>query len=95
MKTRDLINILRCPGDHRVACEKCNSLDICKELAGLDPYNVCADRLEALLENLRQTEIELKETKGLARAYEKRYKGFLHDMQKVVREQEIVSGYGS
>lgn len=95
MKTRDLIDILRCPGDHRAACEKCNSLDACKELAGLDLYNICADRLEALLENLRQTKVELKETKGLARVYEKRYNRFLYDMQEIVHEQEVVSGYSS
>ena len=94
MKTRDLIDILRCPGDHRAACEKCNSLDACKELAGLDLYNVCADRLEALLENLRQTEVELKETRRHTQNLEKRYERFLCDMTGVIHEQEILSGFG-
>ena len=32
MKIRYLIEVLRCSGDHRVACEKCNSLDTCKKV---------------------------------------------------------------
>lgn len=94
MKTKHLIEVLRCPGDHRANCEKCKCLDSCKELAGQDIYEVCAERFEQLLDNLRRTEAELKEAKGMAQAYEKLYKSFLHDMQEVVHEQEIVSGYG-
>lgn len=94
MKTRHLIEVLRCPGDHRAACEKCNFLDTCKELAGLDLYNICADRLEALLENLRRTEAELKETRQYAQSLEKRYERFLCDMKGVIHEQEILSGLG-
>lgn len=94
MKTKHLIEILRCPGDHRANCEKCKCLDARKELAGQDICEVCAERFEQLLDNLRRTEAELKEAKGMAQAYEKLYKSFLHDMQEVVHEQEIVSGYG-
>lgn len=94
MKTKHLIEILRCPGDHRVDCAKCEVLESCKELAGQDLWEVCAERLEQLLDNLRRTEAELKETKVLAQTYEKLYKSFLHDMQEVIHEQEIISGYG-
>lgn len=94
MKTKHLIEILRCPGDHRANCAKCKVLESCKELAGQDLYEVCAERFEQLLDNLRRTEAELKETKALAQTYEKRYNSFLHYMQEIVHEQEIVSGYG-
>lgn len=94
MKTKHLIEILRCPGDHRANCTKCEVLESCKELAGQDLYEVCAERLEQLLDNLRRTEAELKEIKALAQTYEKRYNRFLHDMQEVIHEQEIISGYG-
>jgi hypothetical protein len=94
MKTKHLIEILRCPSDHRVNCAKCEVLESCKEFAGQDLYGVCAERLEQLLDNLRRTEAELKETKALAQTYEKRYNRFLHNMQEVVHEQEIISGYG-
>lgn len=94
MKTKHLIEILHCPGDHRANCEKCKCLDTCKELAGQDIYEVCAERLEQLLDNLRRTEAELKEIKALAQTYEKRYNRFLHGIQEVVHEQEIISGYG-
>lgn len=67
MKTKHLIEILRCPGDHRVNCAKCEVLESCKELAGQDLYGVCAERLEQLLDNLRRTEAELKETKAWRR----------------------------
>ena len=94
MKTKHLIEILRCPGDHRSNCAKCKVLESCKELAGQNLYEVCAERLEQLLDNLRRAEAELKETKALAQTYEKRYNRFLHNMQEVVHEQEIISGYG-
>ena len=94
MKTKHLIEILRCPGDHRANREKCKCLDACKELAGQNIYEVCAERLEQLLDNLRRTEAELKEVKALTQIYEKRYNRFLHDIQEVVHEQEIISGYG-
>lgn len=94
MKTKHLIEILRCPSDHRANCAKCEVLESCKELAGQDLYKACAERLEQLLDNLRRTEAELKETKALAQTYEKRYSRFLHNMQEVVHEQEIISGYG-
>ena len=94
MKTKHLIEILRCPGDNAANCAKCDFLKSCKELAGQDLYEVSAERLEHLLDNLRRTEAELKEAKALAQTYEKRYNRFLHDMQEVVHEQEIVSGYG-
>ena len=94
MKTKHLIKILRCPGDHRANCAKCEALESCRELAGQDLHEVCAERLEQLLENLRRTEAELKETKALAQTYEKRYNRFLHDMQEVVHEQEILSNFG-
>ena len=94
MKTKHLIEILRCPGELRAKCAKCEVLESCKELASQDLYEVCAERLEQLLDNLRRTEAELKETKALAQIYEKRYSRFLHNMQEVVHEQEIISGYG-
>ena len=92
MKTKHLIEILRCPGDHRANCAKCEVLESCKELADQDLYEICAERFEQLLDNLRRTEAELKEAKALAQTYEKRYNHFLHDVQKVVHEQEIISG---
>ena len=95
MKTKHLIEVLRCPGDSFDKCRTCKVGDVCKELSHLDIQEVCAERLEQLLDNLRRTEAELKEAKGLAQAYEKLYKSFLHDMQEVVHEQEILSGYGS
>lgn len=95
MKTKHLIEILRCPGDNATDCAKCKVLESCKELAGQDLYEVCAERLEQLLDNLRRTEAELKEAKALAQTYEKRYNHFLNDMQEVVHEQEIISGFGS
>lgn len=76
MKTKHLIEILHCPGDHRANCEKCKCLDACKELAGQDIYEVCAERFEQLLDNLRRTEAELKEVKVLAQTYEKHYNHF-------------------
>lgn len=94
MKTKHLIEILRCPGDNATNCVKCGVLESCKELAGQDIYEVCAERLEQLLDNLRRTEAELKEAKALAQTYEKRYNRFLHDIQKVAHEQEIISDYG-
>ena len=94
MKTKYLIEILRCPGDHRANCAKCEVLESCKKFACQDLYKVCAERLEQLLDNLRRTEAELKETKALAQTYEKRYNRFLHDVQEVIHEQEIISGYG-
>ena len=94
MKTKHLIEILRCPGDNAIDCVKCGVLESCKELAGQDLYGVCAERLEQLLDNLCRTEAELKEAKALAQTYEKRYNRFLHDIQKVAHEQEIISGYG-
>ena len=94
MKTKHLIEILRCPGDHRANCVKFEVLESCKEFASQDLYEVCAERLEQLLDNLRRTEAELKETKALAQTYEKRYNRFLHDMQEVVHEQEILSNLG-
>lgn len=94
MKTKHLIEILRCSGDNATDCVKCGVLESCKELAGQDIYEICAERLEQLLDNLRRTEAELKEAKALAQTYEKRYNSFLHDIQKVVHEQEIVSGFG-
>ena len=94
MKTKHLIEILRCSGEHRANCAKCEALESCKELACQDLYEVCAERFERLLSNLRRTEAELKETKALAQTYEKRYNRFLHDMQEVIYEQEIISGYG-
>ena len=95
MKTKHLIEILRCPGDNATDCVKCGVLESCKELAGRDIYEVCAERLEQLLDNLRRTEAELKEAKALAQTYEKRYNSFLHDIQKVVHEQEIIGGFNS
>jgi hypothetical protein len=95
MKTKHLVEILRCPGDHRANCEKCKALESCKELACQDLCEVCAERLEQLLDNLRRTEAELKEAKALALTYEKRYNRFLHNMQEVVHEQEIIGGFGS
>ena len=94
MKTKHLIEILRCPGDNTTNCAKCDVLESCKELAGQDLWEVCAERFEQLLDNLRRTEAELKETKALAQTYEKRYNRFLHDIKDVVHEQEIISGYG-
>lgn len=94
MKTKHLIEILRCPHAHKGDCARCEVLESCKELACQDLYEICAERLEQLLDNLRRTEAELKETKALALTYEKRYNRFLHDMQEVVYEQEIISGYG-
>ena len=94
METNHLIEILRCPGDHRANCEKCESSDACKELAGQDLWEICAERLEQLLDNLNRTKAELRETKALAQAYKKRYNRFLHDIQEVVHEQEIIDGYG-
>lgn len=95
MKTKHLIEILRCPGDNATNCVKCGVLESCKELTGQDLWEVCAERLEQLLDNLRRTEAELKEAKALAQTYEKRYNRFLHDMQEVVHEQEIISGFNS
>lgn len=92
MKTKHLIEILRCPGDNATNCAKCGVLESCKELAGLDLWEVCAERLEQLLDNLRRTEAELKEAKALAQTYEKRYNSFLRDIQKVAHEQEIING---
>lgn len=94
MKTKHLIEILRCPGDNAIDCVKCSVLESCKELAGQDLYEVSAERLEQLLDNLCRTEAELKEAKALAQIYEKRYNRFLHDIQEVVHKQEIISGYG-
>lgn len=94
MKTRHLIEILRCPGDSFDKCRTCKVDDVCKELSHLDVQEVCAERLEQLLDNLRRTEAELKETKALAQTYEKRFNRFLHDIQEVVHEQEIISSYG-
>lgn len=94
MKTKHLIKILRCPGGHRANCAKCEALESCRKHAGQDLHEVCAERLEQLLDNLRRTEAELKETKALAQTYEKRYNRFLHDMQEVVHEQEILSNFG-
>ena len=94
MKTKHLIEILRCPGDHRVECEKCDALSACKELAGQDIYAVSANRLEALLKNLRQTEKELMEAHQEARFWEKRYKRFLSDIKNSVQEQDILNGFG-
>ena len=94
MKTKHLIEILRCPGNHRANCAKCEALESCKELAGQDICEVCAERLEQLLDNLCRTEAELKEVKALTQIYEKRYNRFLHDIQEVVHKQEIISGYG-
>ena len=94
MKTKHLIEILRCPGDHRANCEKCQVADSCKALAGEDLWEVCAERLEALLDNLRRTEAELTETKQSARYLQKRYEHFLHDIKEAVHEQEILSEIG-
>ena len=94
MKTKHLIEILRCPGEYRVNCANCEALESCRESAHQDLYEVCAERLEQLLGNLRRTEEELKENRILVQTYEKRYKRFLHDMQEVIHEQEIISGYG-
>ena len=94
MKTKHLIEILRCSGDNITDCAKCNFLESCKELASQDLWEICAERLEQLLDNLRRTEADLKEAKALAQTYEKRYNRFLHDIQEVVHEQEIISGYG-
>lgn len=94
MKTKHLIEILRCSGDNITDCAKCNVLESCKELTCQDLWEVCAERLEQLLDNLRRTEADLKEIKALAQTYEKRYNCFLHDIQEVVHEQEIISGYG-
>lgn len=92
MKTKHLIEVLRCPG--KTNCAKCNVLESCTELAGQNLWEICAERFEQLLDNLRRTEAELKETKALAQTYEKRLNRFLHDIQEVVHEQELVSGYG-
>lgn len=94
MKTKHLIEILRCPGEQIANCAKCETLESCKELAYQNLYEVCAERFEQLLSNLRRTEAELKETKALVQIYEKRYNRFLHDIQEVVHEQEIISNYG-
>ena len=94
MKTKHLIEILRCPGDHRANCAKCKVLESCKELAGQNLYEVCAERLEQLLDNLRRTEAELKETRQYAQCLEKRYERFLCDMKGVIHEQEILSELG-
>lgn len=89
MKTKHLIEVLRCPGDHRAVCEKCEVLDACKELAGQDLREVCAVRLEALLKNLRDTEAELKDARNEAKMWKNRYEHFLKDMKEIVDEQEI------
>lgn len=94
MKTKHLIGVLRCPGDHRMACVKCEVFDTCKELAGQDLWEVCAERMEALLENLRRTEAELKEARQEAKMWKKRHERFLKDMKEAVHEQEILDGVG-
>ena len=94
MKTKHLIEVLRCPGDSFDKCRTCKVSDVCKELSHLDVQEVCAERLERLLDNLRRTEAELKEAKALAQTYEKRLNRFLHDIQEVAHEQEIIGGYG-
>ena len=94
MKTRHLIGILRCPNDETCNCKKCEIRAACLELEGSNANFVVAERLEQLLDQLRVTEAELKEARSLAQTYEKRYNRFLHDMQEVIHEQEIISGYG-
>ena len=94
MKTKHLIEILRCPGDNTTDCVKCGVLESCKELAGRDIYEVCAERLEQLLENLRRTEAELKEVKLEAKMWERRYKHLFDDMRKAMHEQEILNSFG-
>lgn len=92
MKTRVMIEILRCSKDSR-NCGKCPHMENCIPNAFTFP-DLVADRLEALLENLRRTEAKLKKTRQYSQRLEKRYERFLHDMKEVVHEQEILSELG-
>jgi len=94
MKTKHLIEILRCPGDDRTKCAKCSVLESCKTLAGLDLYEISAERLEVLLNELRSTQKENIELLKEVRYWEKKYKNFLNAIRENVNEQEILNGFG-
>ena len=94
MKTKHLIEILRCHGDNRAKCEKCHSLDTCKSLAGQSICEVSAKRLEELLDNLRRTQSELKEAHIETKMWKKRYERFFSNMREVLHEQEVLCDWG-
>lgn len=90
MKTKHLIKILRCPGDHRVNCATCEVLESCKELAGQDLYEVCAERFEQLLDNLRTTQEKLQTIEGERDIWRKRYMKTQNGLKNIVHENELL-----
>lgn len=94
MKTVHLIEVLRCPGDSFDKCGTCKAGDTCQELIHFNLYNICADRLEKLLADLKHNELELKEARAQARFWEKKYKRFFDNMKNIIGEEEVLNDYG-
>lgn len=92
MKTKFLITILRCRGDHTVNCQSCDARDYCRELGGLDVSVEAANRLELLLDNLRRVEAELKDEKFLNSLLTNRLNKIVMDLRNTIHEQEIIDG---
>ena len=95
MKTKHLIEVLRCPGDSFDKCRTCKVGNVCKELIHLDVQGVCAEQLEQLLTSLCHSESKLKEALCAAEYWEKAYRRLFDNINNIVEEEKVFIDYGS
>ena len=88
MNTKSLIKILLCPLDNTVKCEGCVGEKYCGERGNIE--FMAAERLNALLIQIRNLQKENKELRqDLCRA-NKRNENFLKSIKQAVHEQELL-----